>query len=62
MIYTPLDSLNKAVQEKDQLRFKSGYILLTTTCNNCHHDTEHAFNVIKTPETPPYSNQDFKKQ
>jgi hypothetical protein len=62
MIYSPLDSLDKAVKNKNLAAFKSDFFLLTTTCNNCHRDTEHGFNVIKIPETPPYSNQDFKSQ
>lgn len=60
MIYAPLDSLNKSVQQKNLSTFKSNFILLTTTCNNCHRDTDHGFNVIKVPDTPPFSNQDFK--
>lgn len=60
MIYAPLDSLNKSLQQKDLSSFKSNFVLLTTTCNNCHRDTDHGFNVIKIPETPPFSNQDFK--
>jgi hypothetical protein len=60
MIYPPLDSLNKSVQQKNSVSFKSNFVLLTTTCNNCHRDTNHGFNVIKIPDTPPFSNQDFK--
>ena len=60
MIYAPLDSLNKCVQEKNLSTFKSNFSLLTTTCNNCHRDTDHGFNVIKIPDTPPFSNQEFK--
>jgi hypothetical protein len=62
MIYSPLDSLNKSVQQKNFLSFKSNFVLLTNTCNNCHRDTEHGFNVVKIPDTPPVSNQDFKRQ
>lgn len=62
MIYAPLDSLNKSVQEKNLSSFQSNFALLTTTCNNCHRDTQHGFNVIKIPDTPPFSNQDFKLQ
>jgi hypothetical protein len=60
MIYAPLDSLNKSVQQKNLSSFKSNFTLLTTTCNNCHRDTDHSFNVIRIPDTPPFSNQDFK--
>ena len=60
MIYAPLDSLNKSVQQKNISSFNSSFTLLTTTCNNCHRDTDHGFNVIKIPDTPPFSNQDYK--
>lgn len=62
MIYPPLDSLNKSVQQQNLSSFNSNFTLLTTTCNNCHHDTEHGFNVIKIPDSPPVSNQEFKYQ
>jgi len=62
MIYVPLDSLNQSVQQKNLSSFKSNFVLLTTTCNNCHRDTDHGFNVIRIPDTPPFSNQDFKHQ
>lgn len=55
-----LDSMNAAIQQKSTTRFKSSYILLTNTCNNCHRATRFEFNVVKIPDTPPFSNQDFK--
>ena len=60
MIDAPLDSISKSVQQKNVSTFKSNFVLLTTTCNNCHRDTDHGFNVVKIPDTPPFSNQDFK--
>jgi hypothetical protein len=60
MIYAPLDSISKSVQQKNLSSFKSNFVLLTTTCNNCHRDTDHGFNVVKIPDAPPFSNQDFK--
>ena len=60
MINPALDSIGNAITAKSPQLFKSGFILLTATCNNCHHATNHAFNVIKIPDTPPFSNQDFK--
>jgi len=59
MINPPLDSISNAVSTKNPLYFKSSFVLLTATCNNCHRATNHAFNVIKIPGTPPFSNQDF---
>jgi hypothetical protein len=55
----PLDSLSRSVEQKDLILFKNSFMLLTATCNNCHKATNHEFNVIKIPGTPPYSNQIF---
>jgi len=57
-----LDSLNASIQEKNLVQFKSSYVLLTNTCNNCHKDVDYPFNDVKIPETPPFSNQVFKKR
>jgi hypothetical protein len=59
MISPAIDSVNQAIKLKDQQSFKSSYILLTNSCNNCHKATEHAFNVIIIPTNPPVSNQRF---
>lgn len=59
MILPPLDSLAAAVKKQDPAAFKSGFTLLTTTCNNCHQATKHGYNVIQVPTTPPFSNQVF---
>ena len=60
-IITPaLDSVTIAIQKKNPVLFKNSYILLTNTCNNCHRATDFEFNVVKIPETQPFSNQDFK--
>lgn len=62
MIDPAMDSITQAVQSKDPVLFKKNFILLTNTCNNCHHAAKHAFNVIKIPDTPPVSNQVFKPE
>lgn len=54
-----LDSLTAAVKSQNVELFKKRYHLLTHTCNNCHNDNGYEFNVIKTPERPPVSNQIF---
>jgi hypothetical protein len=61
MILPPMDSISKAVTRQDLPRFKSAFMLLTNTCNNCHRATKHEFNVIQIPTTPPFSNQVFTK-
>jgi hypothetical protein len=62
LIDPAMDSVNAAITQKNEQQFKSSYLLLTNTCNDCHHATQHAFNVIKVPDTPPYSNQVFSTQ
>jgi hypothetical protein len=62
MINPALDSVNAAIQQKNAALFKSSYILLTNTCNNCHRAANFEFNVVKIPDNPPFSNQDFKHQ
>lgn len=61
MIEPPLDSLNAAIQQKDVVQFKNSFVLLTNTCNNCHKDVNYSFNDVKIPDSPPFSNQVFKK-
>jgi hypothetical protein len=61
MILPPMDSISKAVAQQDLPKFKSAFMLLTNTCNNCHRATKHEFNVIQIPTTPPFSNQVFTK-
>ncbi|HEX7413877.1 MAG TPA: hypothetical protein VF411_07500 [Bacteroidia bacterium] len=60
MLNAAIDSVSNAIQQKNPLLFKSSFVLLTNTCNNCHRATNFEFNVVKTPETSPFSNQDFK--
>jgi hypothetical protein len=60
MIDPPLSSLNTAIQKKDAQLFKDSFIALTNTCNNCHKDNQHGFNVITIPTALPVTNQVFK--
>jgi hypothetical protein len=62
MIRPAVDSISAAVSTGNGVAFKSAFVLLTGTCNNCHRATKHEFNVIQTPTTPPFSNQVFTKQ
>jgi hypothetical protein len=59
MLYTHLDSIQKAIKNKDVHDFTEKFYSLTSACNNCHKNTHFDFNKIQTPEHPPYSNQDF---
>ena len=60
MLKPSLDAVKDAIGKKDSALFNSSYLLLTNTCNNCHKAVNFSFNVVKVPETPPFSNQSFK--
>ncbi|TMI86146.1 MAG: hypothetical protein E6H08_21515 [Bacteroidetes bacterium] len=60
MLKPALDAVNDAIQKKDSSLFNSSYLLLTSTCNNCHKAVNFGFNVVKVPDSPPFSNQAFK--
>ena len=59
MLQLPIDSLDKSIQQKNEAVFTRSFMLLTTTCNNCHMEVHYDFNKVKIPETPPFSNQVF---
>ncbi|HEY4149154.1 MAG TPA: hypothetical protein VGM41_09500 [Chitinophagaceae bacterium] len=60
MLYPAIDSISLAVQQKNPVAFKAGFLLLTNTCNSCHTVNHFEFNVITVPSIPPVDNQDFK--
>ena len=60
MIKPALDSVRHSIEEKSSTLFNRSYILLTNTCNTCHVDNKFEFNVVKVPESPPFSNQSFE--
>ncbi len=62
MLKPAIDSVSQAIGKKDLAQFENSYINLTNTCNNCHRATDFEFNVVKIPEAPPFSNQDFRLQ
>jgi hypothetical protein len=62
MIRPAVDSVSVAIGRGNLPAFKNAFMLLTTFCNNCHRATRHEFNVIKVPDTPPFTNQVFTKQ
>jgi len=59
MLTPAIDSMNKAIQLKNVELFRKNFVLLTSTCNNCHKATEHEFNVVTIPTGLPVTNQDF---
>jgi hypothetical protein len=62
MITPPLDSVVSAIAQKNSLAFKNSFTVLTSSCNSCHQATKHEFNVIKIPDSPPFSNQEFRPE
>ncbi len=60
MITPDIDSISNAIQQKNLTLFTNNYSKLTNTCNNCHRLNKHEYIIIKTPNNPPYSNQNFK--
>ena len=60
VMYSSIDSINKAISHKNLVEFKAGFTLLTATCNSCHAANNFEFNIITIPTTPPVSNQEFK--
>ncbi|KAA9041447.1 hypothetical protein FW778_05325 [Ginsengibacter hankyongi] len=60
MMYPAIDSINAAIGHKNLIQFKSGFQLLTASCNSCHSANNFEFNIITIPTAPPVSNQDFK--
>ncbi len=59
MIYPALDSLTEAIALRRPDQFKTAFMLLTNTCNNCHKQVAFPFNVITIPTAPPVTNQSF---
>jgi len=60
MINLAIEGISEAIKKQDAQLFKRNFGVLTNTCNNCHNATDHGFNVIVIPTTPPVSNQQFK--
>lgn len=60
MINPAIDSVSYAITQKNYSLFKNSFLLLTNTCNNCHKETDHGFNVVIVPINLPVVNQDFK--
>ncbi len=60
MLNPALDSMNDAIVKKNILLFNKSFELLTNTCNKCHQVNNYDFNVIKIPDSSPFTNQDFR--
>ncbi|HEY2581956.1 MAG TPA: hypothetical protein VGI43_09120 [Mucilaginibacter sp.] len=60
ILYPALDSVANSVKVQNLKQFEKSFVLLTNSCNSCHKATNHEFNVIKIPDTPPFTNQEYK--
>ncbi|HAB53599.1 MAG TPA: hypothetical protein DCE80_15735 [Ignavibacteriales bacterium] len=60
VINAPLENVNSAIEKRDLNLFKNTFVKLTNTCNACHEAVKFEFNKVKIPESPPFSNQEFK--
>jgi hypothetical protein len=61
MIVPAVDSISKAISDKNKSAFERSFLLMTVTCNNCHEATSHPFNVITIPKSLPVTDQDFRQ-
>jgi hypothetical protein len=55
-----LKAVDAAVKSADLAQFNRAYGEMTTACNDCHKTMEHAFLVIKVPESGNYPDQEFR--
>jgi hypothetical protein len=60
MLTRAIDSVRVAIGQKNTIKFNSSFSYLTKTCNVCHSASKFEFNVIKIPETSPFTNQEFQ--
>lgn len=59
IINPAIDSVRIAIQKQNPKSFIHSYTILTNTCNVCHQSVKFEFNIVKIPDTVPFSNQDF---
>lgn len=59
IIEPALENMSQAIMQKNSKQFEDSFTELTVSCNTCHVATDHGFIVIKAPDSPQFSNQDF---
>lgn len=59
IIEPALKNVSQANKQRNSKQFEDSFMELTVSCNTCHVATDHGYIVIKTPDSPPFSNQDF---
>jgi cytochrome c1 len=60
MIEPAMDSVERAIHEKNAGSFKRQFEFMTSSCNSCHQATNHPYNVIVIPSLVPLDNQRYK--
>jgi len=55
-----LKAVDAAVKAADLAQFNAAYVEMTAACNDCHKSMEHAFLVIKIPESGNFPDQEFR--
>jgi hypothetical protein len=55
-----LKAVDAAVKAADLAQFNAAYGEMTAACNDCHKGMEHAFLVIKVPDSGSFPNQEFR--
>jgi hypothetical protein len=55
-----LKAVDAAVKAADLTRFNAAYGEMTAACNDCHKGMEHAFLVIKVPDSGNFPDQEFR--
>lgn len=54
-----LDSIDVAIKSKNGPLFEHAFVGVTKSCNTCHVTVHFAYNVIRIPETQPFSDQEY---
>jgi hypothetical protein len=55
-----LKAVDAAVKAADLAQFNAAYGEMTAACNDCHKGMEHAFLVIKVPDSGNFPDQEFR--
>jgi hypothetical protein len=55
-----LKAVDAAVKAADPAQFNAAYAEMTAACNECHQGMEHAFLVIKVPDSANFPDQEFR--
>ena len=62
IIEPAFENMSQAIMRQNSKQFEDSFVELTVSCNTCHVATDHGYIVIKKPDSPQFSNQDFGVQ